>query len=278
MVRRLRRRPDRRRAALEVELERLREESARLRRRLGRLEGERDLGYLFVLTYGRSGSTLVQGILNSIPGFLIRGENRQALRHLWEFDRGLVAERSRMRRLQRRAGDEPGSSDTTAPWFGIDGYPHRRALALTRQLALSTLLRPDEDTRVTGFKEIRWDQEDTPEYVAWLREVFPGARFVINTRDLGAVSQSAWWGEQPGATAKLVERERVLDALAGQLGEVAYRVHYDEFTADPTVLRGLFDWLGEAFDEERVRAVLDTRHSYQPPAAAQPAAEGDVDA
>jgi hypothetical protein len=42
----------------------------------------RDLGYVFIVTYGRSGSTLLQGVLNSIPGYLVRGENRQALRHL----------------------------------------------------------------------------------------------------------------------------------------------------------------------------------------------------
>ncbi len=41
------------------------------------------LGYLFIVTYGRSGSTLLQGILNSIPGYLIRGENRAALFHLY---------------------------------------------------------------------------------------------------------------------------------------------------------------------------------------------------
>ena len=31
--------------------------------------------FLFVVTYGRSGSTLVQGLLNAMPGVLVRGEN-----------------------------------------------------------------------------------------------------------------------------------------------------------------------------------------------------------
>jgi hypothetical protein len=38
-------------------------------------------------------------------------------------------------------------------------------------------------------------------------------------------------------------------------------VHFDDYTADPAVLHGLFDWLGEDFDETRVRAVLGVRHS-----------------
>ena len=41
-----------------------------------------DFGYLFVVTYGRSGSTLLMGLLNSIPGYLIRGEwRREGKRH-----------------------------------------------------------------------------------------------------------------------------------------------------------------------------------------------------
>jgi len=31
--------------------------------------------YVFVVTYGRSGSTLMQGLLNALPGVLVRGES-----------------------------------------------------------------------------------------------------------------------------------------------------------------------------------------------------------
>src|SRR5688572_1085508 len=40
-----------------------------------RSDDTHQLGHLFIVTYGRSGSTLLQGVLNSIPGYLIRGEN-----------------------------------------------------------------------------------------------------------------------------------------------------------------------------------------------------------
>jgi hypothetical protein len=157
----------------------------------------RDLGYLFIVTYGRSGSTLLQGVLNAIPGYLVRGENRQALRHLRAFHEAAVEERQRQRRSQRRRGAEPGSHDASSAHFGIDRFPVRRSLAGIRRLALDTLLRPEPDTRVVGFKEIRWAGEDVATYVAWLREVFPGARFVVNTRDLDAVSRSKWWADDP---------------------------------------------------------------------------------
>lgn len=242
----------------------LEEQVARLQRRIGEFERDRHLGYVFVLTYGRSGSTLVQGLLNSIPGYLVRGENRQILRHVWEFDKAGQAERATQRRKQRKRGVEPGSSDVTSPLFGMDNFAHRQALVYARKLAVRTLLRPEPDTRVVGFKEIQWGEEDTPAYVEWLQKVFPGARFVINTRELSAVAKSAWWAEDPEAADDLARREEILLGLRESLGDAAYHIRYDQFTEDPTVLRGLFEWLGEDWDEQRVRAVLGTRHSFRP--------------
>ncbi|GAA4669020.1 sulfotransferase [Nocardioides nanhaiensis] len=212
-----------------------------------------ELGYVFVVTYGRSGSTLLMGLLNSLPGYLLRGENRDAAYHLFRFHQTLAAEKERT--------PAQASRMRTHPFFGIADVPLARAEAGSRRMLLETLLRPKPDTRVTGFKEIRWAQPDLPEYVAWLRRVFPGARFVVNTRDHAAVLRSGWWAEDPDAGAKLARIERGILAIAEQLDEAAYRVHYDEWTADPTVLRGLVEWLGETWDEDAARAVLARRHS-----------------
>lgn len=221
-----------------------------------------DLGYLFIVTYGRSGSTLLQGVLNSIPGYVIRGENRQALRHLWEFHRTATKERQRQRRSQEKRGLEPGSHTAANAFFGIDEFPVQRSLAGVRRLALETLLRPAPDTRVTGFKEIRWSEEDMPHYVEWLRRVFPGARFVVNTRNLDDVSRSKGWAENAGAREDLEAiEERLLD-LAAELGDAGFHVHYDDYVTDPTRLRPFFAWLGEEYDEGQLREVLGTRHSY----------------
>lgn len=261
---RLHRPGSRRIAELEQRVAQLTQQRDRLRRKVRDFDRDRRLGYVFVVTYGRSGSTLVQGLLNSIPGYLVRGENRQIMRHLWAFDREGLAERNVQRRKQRKRGAEVGSSDVTSPLFGMDNFAHKAAKAYARKMAVRTLFRPEEDTRVTGFKEILWGDEDTPEFVEWLREVFPGAKFVINTRALDAVAQSAWWAEEPDAVADLQRREAILIDLREQLGDAAFHIRYDEYTEDPTVLRGLFEWLGEDWDEARVRAVLDTRHSFRP--------------
>ena len=215
---------------------------------------DRALGHVFIVTYGRSGSTLLLGVLNSIPGYLIRGENDGAVYHLHQFHSSCVGKK---RRLRRRF-ELP--LDSTNPHFGLDDFPAKVSIRMLRRLVTTTVLRPQHDTRVTGFKEIRWYQEDLPDYVAFLRELFPDARFVINTRDHDAVLRSGWWPDKP-QDGRLQRMEAAILALAASLGDAAYHVHFDDYTADPTVLRGLFDWLGEEWDEARVRAVLGVRHS-----------------
>ena len=243
---------------LRREVDRLREVVDRKDQRIAglqrRLDGRTDLGYLFVVTYGRSGSTLLNGILNDIPGYLLRGENGDALHHLFHFHTTLVD----------RKAEHAGARSPERPWFGIAGFDPDRSLAGLRRLVLETVLRPGPDTRVTGFKEIRWARKDLPAYAAWLRQVFPGARFIVNTRSHEAVLASKWWADADpeSATRRLADAEEQILALADDLGDAAYRVHYDDYVADPDVLAGLFAWLGEDYDAARVRAVMEKRHSY----------------
>jgi hypothetical protein len=214
-----------------------------------------DLTYVFVVTYGRSGSTLLQGILSATPGVVIRGENGGVIADLFAYHRTVARHRDRLAR--------DDVLPPSHPWWGIDGYPDTTALRDLRTLLLDTVLRPDDSTKVVGFKEIDWPREDLADLFAFMRAVFPGARFVLNTRDLEQVASSKWWARNPDALAELTAMEQRYVAALDTLGDDAWRrVHYDDWVADPKKLMDLFDWLGIEFDEPRVRAVLDVRHSY----------------
>ena len=180
-----------------------------------------DLQYLFVVTYGRSGSTLLQGILNSVPGVTVRGENGGLLLDLYRMHTTATGHRERLReratagrapvvghrRVPRPAGvprvpEPPAGDGATArpghPHGGVQGDrlgPRRHA------------------RRAAGGAGVH-------------RQVFPGARFVLNTRDLVDVAQSKWWADRPDALERLRDMERQLvDALA-PFGDDVYRVHY----------------------------------------------------
>ena len=235
--------------SLTAELERVRAEDA-----LASGRDRADLSYLFVVTYGRSGSTLLQGILSSTPGVVIRGENGGVLEQLFLFHDTVRGHRERLHRAE--------TLPPSHPWWGIDGYVDATALREIRTLLLETVLRPGRDTRVVGFKEIDWMNDRLPEQLAFVRAVFPGARFVLNTRDLAHVATSKWWARNPNALAELQAMEQQYVEALDAFRDDVYRVHYDEWVADPGALRGLFEWMGEEFDESRVRAVMDVPHSY----------------
>lgn len=215
-------------------------------------ERDQPLGFVFIMTYGRSGSTLVQGLLNAIPGYLIRGENSHALGHLHAWHKAVAAESVR--------GNLAGRRKVTHPYFGMSDADLDASLRDARQLVVDTLLRPEPDTRVTGFKEIRWYAPDLADYCSWMQQVFPGAKFVVNTRAHRDVLQSKWWAKKDNA-AYLRQIEDGILAVADELGDAAYRIHYDDYVKDPETLRGLYDWLGEGFDLSSGLGTLERRHS-----------------
>jgi len=242
-------------------------ENADLRREIELARRRADLRYVFIVTYGRSGSTLLQGILNSVPGYLIRGENDGALELLQE----------PMIRLDKRA-ESFGGTKPTSSWYGLNGYSHAEAAEGIRRYLLDVLIKPGTDTRVTGFKEIRWWKRDLLRTLELTREIFPGARFVVNTRDAESVIKSKWWAKKDpeAALAQVADYEARMDKACAALGDATYRLHYDEWIADPGVLEGLFDWLGEPFDRAKVDDVLATPHSSAGPTGFGSSARSEV--
>jgi hypothetical protein len=241
------------RDALAREVAKLRRETEGLRHDLALARDPQTYSYVFIVTYGRTGSTLLQGLLNSIPGYLIRGENDGALEFMFES----------YRRMNERIGTQKGSKPVN-PWFGLSDYSPEHAAQSIRRHMQDVFLRPQPDTRVTGFKEIRWwRRRDLVETLEFTREVFPGARFLLNTRNIDDVIQSKWWAERDReeSLARLADYEVRLHDAHRRMGDSTYFLRYEDYVADPGVFEGLFDWLGEPFDRERVDEVMATRHS-----------------
>jgi hypothetical protein len=231
-------------------------ELTRLRRteRVSDADAMAAMSWVFILTYGRSGSTLLQGVLNSVPGVLVRGENGGMLTDLWHFQRRGLKHRDRF--------DAKRLVSPRHPWYGIDAFPVDVSASLLRVLAVETVMRPSPDTRVCGFKEIDWPAERLDDYIDFLREVFPGARFIVNTRDLDATAASSWWARRPNSRQELAELEARYLGVRDRLGDDAFHVRFDQYVANAAALAPLFEWLGVPVDLDVVTRVLAIPHSY----------------
>lgn len=224
--------------------------------------------FLFIVTYGRSGSTLLLGLLNSLPGYQIRGENHGAMFLVFRAT-------ERLRQTRFRFGLEENGSQN--PWYGA----HLVAPDLFAQACgdafFQEVVRPPLGTRACGFKEIRYtpaemSDEEFPRYLDFLRTTFPGAGFIFNVRDVEATSGSGWWRNND--PAEVTDRlQRTLDRMLRYAQDHPSYTHvfdYDHLTSDPNEFASLCDFLGEEFDEEVVSEVLARRHSVMTPTPSRP--------
>ena len=173
-------------------------------------------GSILVITYGRSGSTLLQGILNSIDGILIRGENHNFCYGLY------LAYKSLLQTINQPWIGDTGETPESA-WFGCQEFDAETFLEGI-QVTLRKLLLGGKDyaaggIRCYGFKEIRYIEVDDQELLGYLRflaQIFPNPGFIFLTRDHRQVANSAWWrGQDP----LVVERELLRgSAIQGVLG------------------------------------------------------------
>lgn len=218
--------------------------------------------HVFVITYGRSGSTLLSGLLNLVPGTLVRGENHGTLKHLYRAVRAVEHTLA-----QPRTGDDDKPIE---PWFGaryVNPAAFRTALLAAFR---DDVLVPPPGIQLLGFKEISHRLRDFPEeaefldFVSFLSEAFERPCFIFNVRRHADVARSAWWADESNATRELAELDRRFRLAADRHADISAWVDYDRIVADPASLRSLYDFLGAPFDEAAVRAVLATRHSYQP--------------
>lgn len=215
-------------------------------------------GFVVIATYGRSGSTLIQNLLNSIDGFCIRGENDNGfcpLARAW-------ANLEQSTNLDRMRSKDR-ASDSTDPWFGAervdaDGFGRGLARSFTDHV-----LRPPAGTRVTGFKELRWplDPEQFAIVLEFAHRFFPNTRVVFNIRNHDDVARSAWWSRMPAEKvhARLEQYETIFRSYLGEHPERAILLDYDAYSRDHEALRPLFARLGEPFDPDHVRGVLSRR-------------------
>lgn len=225
----------------------------RWRSRLARLPaGAGPERWVFIVTYGRTGSTLLQKLLGSIPGHYMAGENHGCLHGVFAAWRDATV-------LKARYGW--GHEAIDHPWHGADAAdPDGYARAMVAAF-IANILRPPRGTRVAGFKEIRYLTDDLRDYLLFIDRFFAPAVFVINTRSVDAVAQSAWWkdADKAALAANVARFEAITDALVAEFPDRFVKIDYARWTNDPEALRPVYALLQAPFDPAQIAATLTVR-------------------
>lgn len=227
--------------------------------------------FVFVVTYGRSGSTLVQGLLNALPSTTVRGENGLYALDLFQTHRHAVsfADAHAQHRPRKVASAFYGAHLVTEP----------RLARLERSLMLGLLLgdKTRRRPRRVGFKEVLWHRipaEDTEAFFTWFELVFPEARYVLNTREMEDASTSGFWRsfDKDEALAAMHRVVEIQDHLRSTRPDRVIDTRYEVITGDDKdasdqALADLAQFVVGEVDEEvleRMRQVLAVGHGPNP--------------
>lgn len=192
---------------------------------------------VFVVTYGRSGSTVVQGLLNALPRTLVRGENRLFVLPLFRGHDVL--------RRHRDTYNRPATRRPVSAFYGLDEIDVHALATGIGELVNRQLLGDVEPGAVDrlGFKDVVWHRvqpEEREAFFAFLDEAFGEPLYVLNRRDPESARASGFWRKKEADTAlRQIERIRDMQAyLSSSRPARSLEVHYEAFTsADPDVVR-----------------------------------------
>lgn len=215
---------------------------------------------ILIITYGRSGSTLLQGILNTIDGVLVRGENDNIFYNLFLFYEKITV-----------ASKKYGSAIfPNQPWYGIGLFEKSLLLSHIRDMVRDIILgdkRSCTDITCYGFKEIRYNEivNNLFPYLDFLNKIFQNAVFIFNTRNIDDVLKSNLWKscDQETARKELILLESLFDEYC-QVHPNCFQMTYEEILAKGSRLEEMFQFLGAEYRAADIDIVLSTPHSYEP--------------
>lgn len=190
------------------------------------------MDHIFVVAYGRSGSTLLQGLLNTLPHTLIRGENNFFILPIYRSVRRLSS-------FQGRFTKTAAAKGIRSAFYGLDAMDMDVLRADIRQMVDRQLIIGHEDAGVKriGFKEVLWHQVNAKEdagFIEFMASAFPDSRYILHRRNHDEVHTSGFWqrGSTEEALQAIARVEELQDAFEAALPEQVLRTRYEEFT-DP---------------------------------------------
>jgi hypothetical protein len=212
---------------------------------------------VLICATGRSGSTSLQRIINTIPNSNICGENFGAINSLLEFYR-----RIKYSTINKIPGHlNPASYESIVEknikpaWY--NSYNYSQIVQLIK-ITIVNMFKNKETTNVWGFKEIRYDDGNI-NYMQDFKELFPQTKVIIQIREnIEAQSKSGWHKNDKNAIIFLSKLNKELAEFYSKHKDYCYLTSFERMF-NKNNLRDIFSFIDcrENYNEQKIDEVLN---------------------
>ena len=212
---------------------------------------------VLICATGRSGSTTMQRIINTIPGSNICGENYGAINSILDFYNKIHAtSRDYVPGHYNPASYEDIVSKNVKPaWY--NSYKIHEMEDQIRKLII-TMFKNKPETNLWGFKEIRYDNKKI-NLIKFFKVLFPQTKVIIQIRgNINAQSKSGWHKDDKNAPVYLNQMNKELIEFYNQNKDWCYFTTFERMF-DRNNLQNIFSFIDcrENYDENKVTEVLN---------------------
>ena len=222
---------------------------------------------LFIIAHGRSGSTLLLRILNSLPGYNICGENWGAFAGLSNFYTNIL----KTKNSNEFIGEKEYSENCVKPsWFNVFDI---ESVKNDLRVLIKNMYNPRDEFTVWGFKEIRFGlnvpYENFKSQLEFLKNLFPKAKFIFNVRlideliasmsDHDWIKHDKWWGNPQRAEKLLVTQKNHFEKFYQSNPDYCYLISYEDVFAKNDRFHDLFKFLDTDYNTEQIQDIIGIR-------------------
>ena len=212
---------------------------------------------VLICATGRSGSTTMQRIINTIPGSNICGENYGAINSILDFYNKLHATSIDYvpGHYNPASYEDIVSKNVKPAWY--NSYKINEMEDQIRKLII-TMFKNKPETNLWGFKEIRYDNKKI-NLIKFFKKLFPQTKVIIQIREnIQAQSKSGWHKNDKNAPAYIQQMNKELIKFYTQNKEWCYLISFERMF-DRSNLQNIFSFIDcrEKYDEDKVTEVLN---------------------
>lgn len=201
---------------------------------------------ILICATGRSGSTTLQRIVNTIKDSNITGENSGAINKLLECYLNIkITNKIRIKEYNE------GSTQRKPSWYNC--YEFENVKKHIKKTILSILTNDSNPKRVIGFKEIRYFKNTN--LINAFIELFPNTKVICHIHNnIDKQCKSAWWKSDENSKEHLIEYSNQLINYSKNK-QNCYLSKMDDLF-DVNEMKKIFKFLDEELDVDKYQNIL----------------------